>query len=499
MKRWFTLLLALALTLLLLSGCGAAGTDAAPTAGPEAAAEPAAESDDAAAAAAAQEAAYAAFSETVQKARTVIDPDTVIATVDGVPLTWKLFYYFISGNLQEIYYYTGSLPEDFNVEYTPGTTWKQYMYDSALNQSRYYLEANVKAEELGVELSPEQQAQVDGVWDELLTRYGGEELLQADLEEACLDKDLFLFLLASNEKFSALMEELYGANGEKLTEEQILAWAAENGYVRTKHVLWSFLDESGAALDEEAKAALRETIEARLAELRALADEPAALEARFDEIMKTESGDPGGLASFPGGYTYKAGTMVEAFETAAFALKDHELSELVETDYGYHILLGLPLDVDALTMDQDANTGEYMTLRQSAANDLFNKQLVEWITGAKVEWSEGYEDLDFNALLGVSPKAPDAPAETGPEGAVRPAADAPAEKSGAIGRTEAIDAALGIAAAAGLFCLLRKSEKPAAAAPEAAPAEPAPEPEEADDPAGTEPADAGPSADETEE
>ena len=194
----------------------------------------------------------------MQKARTVIDPDTVIATVDGVPLTWKLFYYFISGNLQEIYYYTGSLPEDFNVEYTPGTTWKQYMYDSALNQSRYYLEANVKAEELGVELSPEQQAQVDGVWDELLTRYGGEELLQADLEEACLDKDLFLFLLASNEKFSALMEELYGANGEKLTEEQILAWAAENGYVRTKHVLWSFLDESGAALDEEAKAALRD-------------------------------------------------------------------------------------------------------------------------------------------------------------------------------------------------------------------------------------------------
>ena len=40
-----------------------------------------------------------------------------------------------------------------------------------------------------------------------------------------------------------------------------------------------------------------------------------------------------------------------------------------------------------------------MTLRQTAANELFNRQLVEWIDSAQVEWAEGYEDLDFNALF----------------------------------------------------------------------------------------------------
>ena len=115
--------------------------------------------------------------------------------------------------------------------------------------------------------------------------------------------------------------------------------------------------------------------------------------------MAAESADPGGLANFPAGYTYTAGTMVAAFEEAAFALKDHELSGLVETSYGYHILLGLPLNVDGLTMDQDANTGEYMTLRQSAANDMFTSRLVEWIDTAEIVWSEGFEELDLNTVF----------------------------------------------------------------------------------------------------
>ena len=203
----------------------------------------------------------------------------------------------------------------------------------------------------------------------------------------------------TNEKLNALMDTLYGLDGGKLSEEEILAWAAEKGYVRTKHVLWSFLDESGAALDDEGKAALKARLEEVLAGLRELEGDPEALEKRFDELMAAESADPGGLANFPAGYTYTAGTMVAAFEEAAFALKDHELSGLVETDYGYHILLGLPLNVDGLTMDQDANTGEYMTLRQSAANDMFTSRLVEWIDTAEIVWSEGFEELDLNTVF----------------------------------------------------------------------------------------------------
>ena len=403
MKKTLSILLALTLALGLLSGC-AAGSAAKteptaspaesmpePAAEPSSDAEPTAEPFDA-------EAAYAAFSEGVQRARAAIDPDTVIATVDGQALTWEMFYYFVVGDLQEVFYYTGKLPENFNEMLSEETTWQKYFTESALAQATYYLEAAAKADELGVELTDEQRAALDAAWDKVVADYGDESLLQADLDDACLDKELFLRLLESNEKLSAIDRELYGEGGEKLTDEAVLAWAAENGYVRTKHVLWSFLDETGAALSDEDKAALREKLEAKLAELRKLKNKDK-LEARFDELMSSESADSDALQIFPEGYTYTSGTMVPAFEDAAFKLGDRELSGLVETDYGYHILLGLPLKPDAMTMDQDNNTGSYMTLRQSAANALFNAKMVEWIDSASVEWAEGYEELDFNTLF----------------------------------------------------------------------------------------------------
>ena len=299
MKKTLSILLALTLALGLLSGCAAgsaAKTEPAaspaestpePAADPSAEAEPTAEPFDA-------EAAYAAFSEGVQRARAAIDPDTVIATVDGQALTWEMFYYFVVGDLQEVFYYTGKLPENFNEMLSEETTWQKNFTESALAQATYYLEAAAKADELGVELTDEQRAALDAAWDKVVADYGDESLLQADLDDACLDKELFLRLLESNEKLSAIDRELYGEGGEKLTDEAVLAWAAENGYVRTKHVLWSFLDETGAALSDEDKAALREKLEAKLAELRKLKNKDK-LEARFDELMSSESADSDAL------------------------------------------------------------------------------------------------------------------------------------------------------------------------------------------------------------
>ncbi|MDE6831858.1 MAG: peptidyl-prolyl cis-trans isomerase, partial [Muribaculaceae bacterium] len=56
------------------------------------------------------------------------------------------------------------------------------------------------------------------------------------------------------------------------------------------------------------------------------------------EIAKTESEDPGSARN--GGMLgeFTVGMMVPAFEQAAFALADGEISSVVETPYGYHII-----------------------------------------------------------------------------------------------------------------------------------------------------------------
>ena len=75
--------------------------------------------------------------------------------------------------------------------------------------------------------------------------------------------------------------------------------------------------------------------ESTLAKIRAGAD--------FDALMQELSEDPG-LVQSPNGYTFTKGEMVEPFENATYALEENKVSDIVESDFGYHIIKRIPLD-----------------------------------------------------------------------------------------------------------------------------------------------------------
>ncbi|MGO8698633.1 MAG: peptidylprolyl isomerase [Limisphaerales bacterium] len=100
--------------------------------------------------------------------------------------------------------------------------------------------------------------------------------------------------------------------------------------VHAAHILISTLDP----LTHEPLAADKKKEKEKLAsDLRARAlkgDDFAALAKQYSE-------DPGSKDK-GGEYTFPRGKMVPEFEAAAFSLKTNQISELVETQYGYHII-----------------------------------------------------------------------------------------------------------------------------------------------------------------
>ena len=79
--------------------------------------------------------------------------------------------------------------------------------------------------------------------------------------------------------------------------------------------------------------------------------------ADFDALMATYSEDPGSQSQ-PDGYVFTTGEMVPEFENATKALKVGEISGIVESTYGYHIIKRI--DIPAAYV-YDAYASEYIT------------------------------------------------------------------------------------------------------------------------------------------
>lgn len=96
---------------------------------------------------------------------------------------------------------------------------------------------------------------------------------------------------------------------------------------RASHVLIAF--KSGAGESEKARA--RERAAQVLAQIRKSPD-------RFAEIAKKSSEDPGSASQGGDLGFFARGMMVRPFEEAAFRLKPNQISDLVESDFGFHII-----------------------------------------------------------------------------------------------------------------------------------------------------------------
>lgn len=309
---------------------------------------------------------------------------TVLFKVDGNDVTASDYFFWMAKNADYVAsYYSamgGAVDWTASIDGDGGATMDEYVKSESQNTAVVYSVVAAKAAAAGYEFTAEDKADYDEQCAETKEQLGGEEAYQDYLKTMCLTDDLMLELSKVGVVYSHMEAGLCADGGEYAPAEGELAqYAADNGLMCAKHILLLTKDMStGQVLADDQKAEKRAKAEELLTQLQAISD-PAELETKFDELMQANSEDSG-LQSNPDGYVFGEGEMVQPFEDAVKALEPGQISGIVESDYGYHIILRQdPADAPALREEWQAQKMDGV--------------LEQWVEEAQIETTQTYDDL----------------------------------------------------------------------------------------------------------
>ncbi len=224
----------------------------------------------------------------------------------------------------------------------------EFLLEDACNVVIYYALIDQLCEELGVSVTDEQWAELQDQIDQYIEDYGEEEYEL--LVKGYGSEETLRTVNTSSYQYYNLADAIVGDP----TDEEIDEYYEENGTFHVKHILLmttdtDITDEDGNVIQtaEEYNADQLKLAEDLLKQIQESSDQ----EATFDSLMNQYSEDTG-LETYPDGYTYDdSSSLVEGFREASLELEIGEVSGIVETSYGYHIILRLPVDFDIFLDD----------------------------------------------------------------------------------------------------------------------------------------------------
>ena len=337
--------------------------------------------------------------DTASPNKDAVAASTLMMTVDGDAVTWDDYYPWLiysKVSFEESY---GEIM-DYSADIGAGITYSDYILDNASGALRYYrgIEKNAAAE--GISLTDEDREKLTESIEQGAASFESEEEYARHMDKSYGGLEHYEYMLTVSMLYSKCFAEKYGETGEKLSDEDVLEYSADDGYMMAKHILLRTVDDSNAPVSDEEKAEKRSQMESMLTKLKACPD-TEAVGAMFDELMNEHSEDTG-LEAFPDGYLFQTGEMVEEFEKAAAALGENEFSDIVETKFGYHIVLRMPINLDTIPMayQQYTQYGLPYTLRYITADNMFSEIVSGWSENVTVVTEEKFELLDLSEIFG---------------------------------------------------------------------------------------------------
>ncbi len=201
----------------------------------------------------------------------------------------------------------------------------------------------------------------------------------------------------SEEIFTKILEYEWYTNKllkANVSEEEYSQYIKDNDYVHVQHVLIKTVDDDNQEYSQEVKE-----------EKLALANEISQRAKNGEDFysLVEEYGEDPGMNNNPEGYTFTHGKMVEEFENESFRLSEGEISEPIETSYGYHIIKKLPLNTESL---QNQNFDDYWTIVSAIAQDDVTNEITGFLEGIEVEYTDAFNSLTM-LNIGVLKEQPE--------------------------------------------------------------------------------------------
>lgn len=325
---------------------------AAPSAGPSAAPD-----------ASASPAIVADLSQGALEFSAGVSPDDVLLTVNGEQVPADVALYLLGQTCLRTQQYMAL----YGINLGDMQEMAGDLLDQGVELTVYHTLIRQKAAELGCLPTDAQNSEIRKAMDEadLATNAPPWGLTDRGAE----------FIFAMNTYYDNVLD----AVTHEPTDQEFEEYLAGEKVYRVKHILLKTVDDNRQPLPDDQVAEKRAKAEDLLAQLQGVAAD--GLEAKFDELMMANSED--NPQNNPDGYTAVPGDMVAEFETTSLELKEGEMSGIVETEFGYHIILRLPLTDETRT--------EYRNNFRAKALD---SQMTQWMEEADIVRSDALANLN---------------------------------------------------------------------------------------------------------
>lgn len=236
--------------------------------------------------------------------------ESIVMVIDGRNITADEYNYFYQNHLNDV----GENAVD----------------EAVINTLREYYAVYNMADKYGIELDKNDFKEINSVVMNTINSYGSEEAYYAALSENHMTGDVYHSILEMQTLEAKVRSfVLDDFSGQITADDATVENDIRTNFIRVTHIL------------------IKNDIGDNLNSNKALSDDllkRVKSGEDFNSLVR-EYGEDNGL-DIANGYYITRGEFIESFEAAAFSLKEGEISGIVESVYGFHIIKRLPLEDD---------------------------------------------------------------------------------------------------------------------------------------------------------